>query len=165
MRRATLPAAFAAIVLGSVACSFAGPAEPAAPARSPSVAASSSAAAGAPAATAAVVSAVPSPPPTAVPTPDLRRLSFNTDGWKTDFSRHRLPLEELSSGGPPRDGIPPLDRPRFESVAEANAWLDPREPVVSLAIGGESRAYPLQILTWHEIVNDELGGTPVSVTF
>lgn len=75
-----------------------------------------------------------------------------------------IPLDEVFSGGPGKDGIPPIDEPRFEPVDEVE-WLTPREPVIALEIDGEVRAYPLQILVWHEIVNDELGGVPVSVTF
>ena len=86
-------------------------------------------------------------------------------GWKTDFTKHSVPLSEISSGGPPRDGIPPIDQPRFETVDQANRWLKAREPVIHLAIGSDVRAYPLQILTWHEIVNDEVGGVPVTITF
>jgi hypothetical protein len=86
-------------------------------------------------------------------------------GWKTDFSRHTVPLEEIVSGGPPRDGIPAIDRPQFVSVDEANDWLSPREPVVLVTEGDEARAYPLQILIWHEIVNDVVGGLPVAVTY
>ncbi|MEE8062463.1 MAG: DUF3179 domain-containing protein [Gemmatimonadales bacterium] len=85
--------------------------------------------------------------------------------WQTDFDRHTVPLEEITSGGPPKDGIPPIDHPRFVSVTEADRWLKDREPVVTLSIGGQTKAYPIQILMWHEIVNDEVGGTPVSVTF
>jgi len=85
--------------------------------------------------------------------------------WRTDFSRHTVPLAEIVSGGPSKDGIPAIDRPRFESVSEAAQWLDEREPVVVVEIGRDARAYPLQILIWHEIVNDEVGGTPVTVTF
>lgn len=76
-----------------------------------------------------------------------------------------IPLEEIRSGGPPPDGIPPIDRPRFGSAAEAQNWLKPTEPVVALVHGGDARAYPLQILTWHEIVNDTVGGDPITVTF
>jgi len=86
-------------------------------------------------------------------------------GWKTDFTKHSVPLSEISSGGPPRDGIPPIDRPRFETVDQAKSWLKPKEPVIHVAIGNDVRAYPLQILTWHEIVNDEVGGVPVAITF
>lgn len=86
-------------------------------------------------------------------------------GWKTDLTKHSIDLGELMSGGPPKDGIPALDHPRFVSIPEAQAWLKPQEPVVSLVVGGVARAYPLQILIWHEIVNDRLGEVPVAVTF
>lgn len=85
--------------------------------------------------------------------------------WKTNFAIHSVPYSEIFSGGPPRDGIPPIDNPKFESVAQADAWLEDKEPVVFFELNGQSRAYPLQILIWHEIVNDELGGVPVAVTF
>lgn len=83
----------------------------------------------------------------------------------TDFSRHTVPLESIISGGPPKDGIPAIDKPRFVDVSEAGSWLDPREPVIVLELRGHARAYPLQILMYHEIVNDELAGVPVAVTF
>lgn len=85
--------------------------------------------------------------------------------WRTDFSRHTVPLAEIVSGGPSKDGIPAIDRPRFETVAKAARWLGDREPVVVVEVGVDARAYPLQILLWHEIVNDEVGGTPVAVTY
>lgn len=87
------------------------------------------------------------------------------DAWRTDFSRQLVGLHEFQLGGPPRDGIPAIDRPRFESVAAASAWLRDREPVILLVIAGEVRVYPLQILVWHEIVNDVVSDTPVVVTF
>jgi len=99
------------------------------------------------------------------PSTDTINVTFSTDGWKTDFSRHGVPLSEISSGGPPRDGIPPLDHPAFVSPGSAQAWLKGREPVIALEINGEDRAYPLEILIWHEIVNDRVAGTPVTVTF
>ncbi|MBA3761458.1 MAG: DUF3179 domain-containing protein [Gemmatimonadales bacterium] len=86
-------------------------------------------------------------------------------GWRTDFSRHTVPLNEIVSGGPPKDGIPAIDRPKFIRVAEVDEWLSPREPVVLVAQGNEAKAYPLQILMWHEIVNDVVGGRPVAVTY
>lgn len=85
--------------------------------------------------------------------------------WRTDFSKHAVPLDQIVSGGPSKDGIPAIDRPRFVSVAEADRWLKLREPVVVLDLGGQAKAYPLQILIWHEIVNDEVGGQPVTVTY
>ena len=85
--------------------------------------------------------------------------------WSTDFSKHTVPLEEISSGGPPKDGIPAIDRPRFVSVDDADAWMSNGEPVALLQQDGETKVYPLQILIWHEIVNDRVGDTPVTVTF
>jgi hypothetical protein len=84
---------------------------------------------------------------------------------RTDFSRATVPLAEIQSGGPPKDGIPAIDRPRFESFASADRWLHPQEPVIALEIADDARAYPLQILIYHEIVNDQVGGRPVAVTF
>lgn len=112
----------------------------------------------------------PAPSPPAQPTataesPSSERLLFNPTGWKTDFTRHSVPLSEISSGGPPRDGIPPIDAPQFVSFAEADGWLKDREPVVVFVLGGEARAYPLQVLIWHEIVNDVVASTPVIITF
>ncbi len=92
-------------------------------------------------------------------------LIVSTDGWRTDFARHTVPLIQFASGGPGKDGIPALDRPRFESVEAAGRWLQPRVPVIELELGSEARAYPLAILVWHEIVNDVFAGTPVAVTF
>ena len=134
----------------------------------------------------ASVSPTPTPKPTPAPSPTparnvgpgdglvapdtdfevaLRRASFRTFGWRTDFSRHSVPYDEFLSGGPPRDGIPPIDNPKFVSPGEADQWLEGLEPVIFVDIEGDARAYPLQILTFHEIVNDEVGGIPVAVTF
>ncbi len=85
-------------------------------------------------------------------------------GWRTDWNAHAVPLSEIEVNLM-RDQIPAIDRPRFVSLAEAGSWVRDREPVVSVVIGQDARAYPLQILTQHEIVNDVLGETPVAVTF
>ncbi len=85
--------------------------------------------------------------------------------FRTDFSKHSVPYSEILSGGPPKDGIPAIDNPAFVSVAEADAWLKPQEPVVFFQLGNDARAYPIQILIWHEIVNDEVNGVPVVITF
>jgi hypothetical protein len=84
---------------------------------------------------------------------------------KTDFSKRTVELAEIQSGGPPKDGIPAIDRPRYVSLVEARAWLKPKEPVLALRIGRTARAYPIQILIYHEIVNDTIDGRPVAVTF
>jgi len=95
---------------------------------------------------------------------DEPRYGFDSY-WQTDFSLHTVPYSEILSGGVPRDGIPPIDNPQFVSVADADGWLDDKEPVFVVTVNEETRAYPLQILTWHEIANDTLGGEPIAVTF
>jgi hypothetical protein len=89
---------------------------------------------------------------------------WKTQGWKTDFDKTLVPLEEILSGGPPRDGIPSIDDPRFEPASTVSRYAD-REPVILLEAGGAARAYPLSVLTWHEIVNDVIAGQPVAVTY
>lgn len=83
----------------------------------------------------------------------------------TNLEKALVPLEEIRPGGPPPDGIPPIDTPRFVTVQDAEGWLKAREPVVAVEVNGDARAYPIQILMWHEIVNDTIGGVPVTVTF
>jgi len=90
---------------------------------------------------------------------------FDADGWSTDFSQRTVPLEEFVSGGPGRDGIPAIDRPRFVGIAAGERFLEPREPVAAVEIGGAARAYPIRILVWHEIVNDRIRGRPITVTY
>jgi hypothetical protein len=85
--------------------------------------------------------------------------------FSTDFSLHSVPYSEILSGGPPKDGIPAIDHPRFVTAEEADGWLEPQEPVILVQIGEDARAYPIQILMWHEIVNDNVGDVPVTVTF
>jgi len=90
---------------------------------------------------------------------------WQREGWtKTDFSKTRIGWQEIVSGGPPRDGIPAIDTPIFKPVAE-DKELTATDPVIGLAIAGDARAYPLRILIWHEIVNDTVGGMPVTVTY
>ncbi len=93
----------------------------------------------------------------------------NSDFWvstwpNTDFSKTSVDFAEILSGGPPKDGIPSIDDPIFVAVSEMTG-LSPTEPVVGLVVNGDARAYPLRILTWHEIVNDVVGGVPVMVTY
>ncbi|MFQ5529707.1 MAG: DUF3179 domain-containing protein, partial [Gemmatimonadota bacterium] len=88
-----------------------------------------------------------------------------SDRWATDFSVASVPLAEIVSGGPPKDGIPAIERPRFESVDDADRWLGPLDPILVVEVDGSVKGYPLGILIWHEIVNDELAGIPLTVTF
>jgi len=91
---------------------------------------------------------------------------FSSVEWpKTDFSKHNVSFEEILSGGPPKDGIPAIDDPVFLKSDQAQQWLDAFEPVISVELSGIAKAYPLQILMFHEIVNDEINGKPISVTF
>jgi len=90
---------------------------------------------------------------------------FERQWPKTDFSKTTINVEEIISGGPPKDGIPAIDDPEFVSVNTAGRWLHPQEPVIVLEYKDRARAYPLQILIYHEIVNDEFMGLPVTVTF
>ena len=93
----------------------------------------------------------------------------NPSSWKrewpnTDFTKHSINYGEIMSGGPPKDGIPSIDAPVFERLADVDN-LAPTEPVIGLVVNGVARAYPLRVLTWHEIANDVIGGIPVAVTY
>ena len=83
----------------------------------------------------------------------------------TDFSQSDIDFADVFEGGPPRAGIPALDGPDMLAVADETR-LAPNEPVITVSLeGGPARAYPLRYLTWHEIVNDEVAGLPIAVTF
>ncbi|MEP4377478.1 MAG: DUF3179 domain-containing protein [Alphaproteobacteria bacterium] len=95
--------------------------------------------------------------------------SADPDLWKrefplTDFARTEVPLEEIEDDGNYRDTISPIDNPVFQPVAALTA-MGPLEPVLSLIIDGDARAYPLRMLLWHEIVNDTVAGVPVLVSY
>src|SRR5262249_53002142 len=101
----------------------------------------------------------------------LGTLSADPISWRvecpgTDFSKHGVSIAAIKSGVPPKDGIPAMDAPRFERLADgeatgSSAALGDTEPVIALSIGEDARAYPLRVLIWHEIANDIVGGTPV----
>jgi hypothetical protein len=76
-----------------------------------------------------------------------------------------IDLDRLLAGGPPPDGIPPIDDPVYESIDDAAEWLEEDSPVMVVDVDGDVRAYPLAILTWHEIVNDTVGGVPLVITY
>ncbi len=83
----------------------------------------------------------------------------------TNGIRHIVPLNQILSGGPPPDGIPPIENPKYITAAEADAFLSDDEFVLGITRKGISRAYPLQILVWHEIVNDEFNGKLLLITY
>ena len=82
----------------------------------------------------------------------------------TNGLKHIVPLDKIKSGGPPKDGIPSIDNPKFAPVSESQ-FVPDTTFVIGLDINGEKRAYPLFIMVWHEIVNDSVGGVPVAVTY
>jgi len=82
----------------------------------------------------------------------------------TDFSKSSVPFAEIISGGPGKDGIPSIDKPKFKPINDIDNITE-TEPVMSLSINGDNRAYPLRIMIYHEIVNDIVGGVPVVVSY
>jgi len=90
---------------------------------------------------------------------------FLKSQWKnTDFDRISIDLNSVMSGGPGKDGIPSVTDPQMVPIAAADG-LGGAEPVMTVELGGQARAYPIRYLMWHEIVNDVVDGTPVAVTF
>jgi len=91
--------------------------------------------------------------------------AWRREGWsKTDFTQHLIRWDQIASGGPPKDGIPAIDSPKFKPVGEERL-IAAQEAVIGLTINGDARAYPIRILIWHEIVNDTVGGVPVAITY
>ena len=98
------------------------------------------------------------------PPPEARR--FSSVWTLTDFCTSAPGvLAEIISGGVPRDGIPPIDNPVFDDIETARSWLADQSPVLALELDGDARAYPLAIMTRHEIVNDVFGARAVAVTY
>lgn len=83
---------------------------------------------------------------------------------KTDMSKIAVDTREIRQGCPRKDCIPAVDDPVYVPASEITV-LGEKEPVMRLEINGDLRAYPLRALMFHEIVNDTVGGVPVSVTF
>lgn len=103
------------------------------------------------------------------PEPAVSALPIGTsalaDMYAPDFPEPLVDPREIISGGPPPDGITPIDDPVHIPVAEALERFDPAEAVVVIDINGDARAYPVQVMILHEIVNDTVGDVPVSVTY
>ena len=83
---------------------------------------------------------------------------------ETNGIKHNIPLDKIKGGGPPKDGIPSIDNPIFANVPDSQFMSD-SDTVIGLEINGETKAYPIFILVWHEIINDKVGGIPVAVTY
>lgn len=88
---------------------------------------------------------------------------YDKDVKALDTTQARINLGDLLPGGPPKDGIPALENPAFDSISQTTFKDD--EKVLGVVINGEAKAYPYGILNWHEIVNDTVGEVPVSVTY
>ncbi len=101
--------------------------------------------------------------------PDERALGdfLASRGWETDLTRFvaGVDVRNISSGGVPRDGIASIDNPSFAPVSDPPDYMRDEEPVIVLKLDGDIRGYPLGIMTFHEIVNDVVGGEPVTVSF
>ena len=116
----------------------------------------------------ATPTATPTPSPSAEAAREAQRefvaRRLQTDFPSLDVTKATVDLADIIALLPP-DAIPSIDAPQFDTVEDASAWLAPQEPVISFVHEGDARAYPLHILTWHEIVNDVVGGEPVIVTY
>ena len=83
----------------------------------------------------------------------------------TDGTKHSIPINEILSGGPPKDGIPSIDNPKFVNISEADEYLSDDNPGLGLSYKGETRFYPYSILVWHELVNDTVAGDPLLISY
>ena len=76
-----------------------------------------------------------------------------------------ISAQEVVWGGVLVDGIPPLELPGFATARQASDWINASDPVIGVEINGDARAYPIRIIAWHEMVNDTVGGVPVSLAY
>ena len=81
-----------------------------------------------------------------------------------DVSNASIPVDQILAGGPPRDGIPALSDPKLLDAVDAS-YLQPNDRVIGVELDGIARAYPIAILNWHEVVNDEINGQKYAVTY
>ena len=82
-----------------------------------------------------------------------------------DVTRHSVNVAEIVPAGPPKDGIPALDRPKFVPASQADKFLNKHDKILGVEYNGIAKAYPVKILNWHEIVNDDFNGKPAAVTW
>jgi hypothetical protein len=80
-----------------------------------------------------------------------------------DVSNASIPVEDIKDGGPPKDGIPSIDKPEFKKASAMQ--LDEDTRVLGVQVNGMAKAYPIPIMNFHEIVNDDFAGQPVVVTY
>jgi uncharacterized protein DUF3179 len=82
-----------------------------------------------------------------------------------DVTRHIIPLDEIQGGGPPKNGIPALDHPAFVTASEADQTIKAQDMILGVEFSGVAKAYPVRILNWHEVVNDDAGEQPILVSW
>ena len=98
-------------------------------------------------------------------TPDVEIINGREAFTDESGLRYIVDPADIRGGGPPKDGIPSIDDPKYVSLQEADAWIADNELVLALLYKGVTRVYPLQILVWHEIVNDWIAGDPILITY
>lgn len=94
----------------------------------------------------------------------VQSCSKSSDSPPTSSGEWLIPQSEVFDGGPGKDGIPSIENPKF-TVASSVDFLLPDDLVLGIKVGEDIRAYPHPILDWHEIVNDEIGGLPLAITY
>jgi hypothetical protein len=99
--------------------------------------------------------------------PDVPAEGLEGEGIKVTSKgvKYLVNPNKIRSGGPPKDGIPSIDNPKYVSVSEADKWIEDNELALGIIYNGVKRVYPLQILVWHEIVNDVIGGDMILITY
>ena len=112
-----------------------------------------------------VAACAPTPAPAPAPAPSGQPEEEFEIKMTPDGVKYIVDPKKLIGGGPPKDGIPSIDNPKFVSVEEADQWIEDNELVLAIIYKGVKRVYPLQILVWHEIVNDTIAGDPILVSY
>ena len=104
---------------------------------------------------------------TAVETPSAEPVEVFSEEIQAlpDGTKYIVNPNKILGGGPPKDGIPSIDEPIYQPLAIADNWIQDNELVLAIEYKGVKRVYPLQILVWHEIVNDEIAGDPILITY
>ena len=98
---------------------------------------------------------------------NTKKLAGSLLGGEFNINEEKFSVDpsKLVGGGPPKDGIPSIDDPKFESAQKAWDWLKSDDMIFGVVNKGEARAYPQRIMVWHEIVNDTIQGDPILVTY
>ncbi len=105
--------------------------------------------------------AKPAPvPPSTQPAEPEYEIKVTSDGVK-----YIVDPQKFVGGGPPKDGIPSIDSPKFVPLQEADQWIGDNELVLGIIYKGVKRVYPMQIMVFHEIVNDTIAGDPLLITY